>query len=179
MVGEKDTDYGRIDRCREFDAEIKRLRGDRTDVFPVTVQVIADHPHSGLPDRDSIADMYAAVRNPVPPELTWVMTDQVIHDFFWLHVAAPDKGQRIDVTCRDNTLTATTTPTVASAAILLDGRLVDFTKPVTLVLNGKTSKHELHPSLQTLCETLQRRGDPELAFTAEIPLPINPNPTNP
>lgn len=172
MIGEKDTAHGRIERCVEFKAEIARLRGDRTDIFPVTVQIIADHPHSGLPDRDSIADMYAAVRNPVPPELTWVMTDQVNTDFFWLRTPAPVSGQKFDVTCRDNHVTVSAAPNVAAASILLDERLVDFSKPVTLVLNGKTTRQKLKPSLRTLCETLQRRGDPELAFTAEIALPL-------
>lgn len=178
MIGEQDTAHGRIERCREFATEIKRLRGDRNDVYPVTVQIVADHPHSGLPDRDSIAEMYPAMRNPVPRELTWVMTDQVIRDFFWVHVAAPDRGQRLDVTCRDNTVTATTTPRIATASILLDARLVDFTRPVTLVLNDKASKHKLRPSLRTLCQTLQRRGDPELAFSAEIQLPNTTNKNN-
>ena len=172
MVGEKDTAYGRIQRCEEFKTEIARLRGERTDIFPVTVQIIADHPHSGLPDRDSIVDMYAAVRNPVPRELTWVMTDQVITDFFWLRTPTPVNGQKFDVTCRDNIVTVPTVPNVASASILLDERLVDFTKPVTLVLNGKTTRQKLKPSLRTLCESLQRRGDPDLAFTAEITLPV-------
>ncbi len=172
MIGEKDTAYGRIDRCREFDAEIRRLRGDRKDIYPVTVQFIADHPHSGLPDRDSIADMYAAVRNPVPRELTWKLTDQVITDFFWLRVNGPVPGERFDVTCDDNTVTVTAAPNVAAASILLDERLVDFAKPVTLVQNGKSTRQKLKPSLRTLCATLQRRGDPDLAFTAEIPLPV-------
>ncbi len=172
MVGEKDTDYGRIKRDRELAATIMRLRGDRTDIFPVTVQVIANHPHSGLPDRESIADMYPAVRNPVPRELTWVLTDKVITDFFWLRVPEPVKGERFDVTCRDNTLTVTSAPNISSASILLDERLVDFAKPVTLVFDGKTTTLKLMPSLRTLCDTLQRRGDPGLAFTAEVSLPI-------
>jgi len=58
MVGEKDTDYGRIKRAREFERSIQELRGQRTDIFPVTVTVIANHPHSGLPDREKIAEMF-------------------------------------------------------------------------------------------------------------------------
>lgn len=171
MVGEKDTAHGRIKHCLNLNAEVQRLRVGRTDIYPVTVQVIADHPHSGLPDRDSIAEMYPAVRNPVPRELTWVMTDKVVTDFFWLRVPAPEKKERIDAACRENTLTVTTSSNVPSASILLDERLVDFTKPVKLVLNGKTTTQKLEPSLRKLCETLQRRGDPDLAFTAEFSLP--------
>jgi hypothetical protein len=173
MVGSKDTMYGRYDRMQNFAKEIQKLRGDRTDIYPVTVQIIADHPHSGLPDRDKIAEMYPAVRHPVPRELTWRLSDGVIRDFFWLHVPAPKPGQQIDVTCRENHLTATTTTNLTAASVLLDSRLVDFKKPVLLELNGKTIKHKVQPSLRTLGQTLQRRGDPDLAFTAEMVLPLN------
>jgi hypothetical protein len=172
MVGEKDTMYGRYDRDKKFDATIKVLRSDRTDIYPVTVQFILGNGHTGLPDRDKIAEMYPAVRNPVPLELTWLMTDGVIRDFFWLSVPAPGKGQELDTTCRDNRLTVTATTNVTAASVLLDSRLVDFKKPLKLELNGKTSTHRLQPSLRTLCETLQRRGDPELAFTAQLDLPL-------
>jgi hypothetical protein len=56
---------------------------------------------------------------------------------------------------------------------------VDFSKPVTLVMNGKTTKQKLKPSLRTLCETMQRRADPDLAFTAEMALPITAQPKQP
>ena len=170
MVGAKDSMYGRSKHIVEFAKEIQELRGNRTDIYPVTVQVIAEHPHSGLPDRDKIADLYPNVRNPVPHELTWRLSDHVIHDFFWLHTPTPEAGKDFNVTCKDNHLTATTELTTAS--ILLDSRLIDFRKKVTLELNGKTTTFKLKTSLKTLCETIQRRGDPELAFTAEFALPL-------
>ena len=168
MVGSKDTMYGRYKRILEFEKNVNDLRGDRTDIFPVTVQIVADHPHSGLPDRDKIAEMYPNVRHPVPRDLTWLLSDNVISDFFWLNVPMPEAGKKFDVTCHNNHLIATTN--LEAATILLDSRLIDFKLPVTLVLNGKTSKQKLNPSLLTLCKTLQRRGDPELAFTAELKL---------
>jgi hypothetical protein len=174
MVGGKDTMYGRYDRIREFEHAIRELRGDRTDIYPVTVQIIPDHPHSGLPDRDKIADMYPAVRNPVPRELTWRLSDQVIRDFFWLHAPQPTGGYEIDATCRDNHLIVSTTNGLKAASVLLDRRLVDFRQPVQLELNGWTAKLKLRPCLRTLCESLVRRGDPELAFSAEVVLPLAP-----
>ncbi len=172
MVGEKDTDYGRYERNQRFRDALAKLRGDRTNIYPVTVQVIAGHGHSGLPDRDKIRDMYPAVRNPVPRELTWLMTDRVIKDFFWLYVPNPSKEQELIASCQDNRITVTTTPNVASATVLLDDRLIDFDQPVALEVNGRTSKQKLKPGLRTLCETLLRRGDPDLAFTAQLELPI-------
>jgi hypothetical protein len=171
MVGEIDTDYGRVDRDRKFRDEINALRGDRPDIYPVTVKIMPGNRHSGLPDRGMIAYMDGAVRNPVPRDLTWLMTDRVITDFFWLHTDAPSKEQEIDAACVDNRVTVKTTKMV-SASVMLDGRLVDFSQPIALDLNGAVSVRHLQPSLRTLCQTLLRRGDPELAFDVELPLPL-------
>jgi pimeloyl-ACP methyl ester carboxylesterase len=170
MVGGLDTMYGRLERDEKFSGEIAQLRGDRDDIYPVTVTVVQSVEHPNLNDHDKIKEMYPAVRNPVPRELTWLMTDNVITDFFWLHTDAPGKEKEIDATCRANHLTVTTT-NVDSATILLDSRLVDFQKPLTLELNGKILTRKIQPALRTLCETMQRRNDPGLAFTAELKLP--------
>ena len=173
MVGEKDTMYGRYERNRKFRDTVEKLRGERTDIYPVTVKIIEGNGHTGLPDRDKIVEMYPSVRHPVPRELTWLMTDKVIKDFFWLRCDAPGKQREIEATCRDNRLTLTTTTNVTAASVLLDQRLVDFDKPVAVELNGKVLKPaKLQPSLRVLCETLLRRGDPELAFTAQLDLPM-------
>ena len=172
MIGEKDTMYGRIERCRKFDQIVQGLRAEHTNAYPVVMQYIPGNGHGGLPDRDKIVQMYPFTRNPVPRELSWLMTDKVITDFYWLHVPAPAKKQQIDAVCRDNHLTVTTTTNVTTFTILLDSRLVNFREPVTVELNGEQSSHKIQPSLRTLCATLLRRGDPELAFAAELPLMV-------
>ena len=172
MVGEKDTMFGRFERDQKFAEAAAKLRGDRTDIYPVRVDIIAGNGHTGLPDRDNIQPMYPAVRNPVPRDLTWLMTDKVIKDFFWLRTEEPAKKRSIDALCRDNHLTVTTSTNVGSATVFLDNRLVDFGKPVTLSVNGANSRHKLQPSLRVLGEMLLRRGDPELAFTARLDLPL-------
>ena len=172
MVGEKDTAYGRFERNQKFAAAVEQLRGDRKDIYPVRVDVIPGNGHTGLPDRDIIKQMYPAVRNPVPTELSWLQTDKVIRDFFWLRSEAPGKKREIEATCRDNRIAITTSTNVTSATVLLDSRLIDFDQPVITEVNGTKSSHKLQPSLRVLAETLLRRGDPELAFTAKIELPI-------
>ena len=168
MVGEKDTDYGRRDRVTRFASEIQAMRGDRSDIYPVTVEIKEGFAHSGLPDKDKIVEMYPAVRNPVPRELSWLMTDQVITDFFWLHVPSPGKRQEILASCRDNRVVITANSNVAAATVMLDARLIDFRKPVQVELNGATTTVNVAPSLRTLCDTLLRRGDAELAFTGSF-----------
>lgn len=168
MVGEKDTMYGRYERNKKFAAEIEQLRGDRGDIYPVRVDIKSGFGHGGLPDRDKIKEMYPAVRNPVPRELSWLMTDKVVTDFFWLRAEKPSKKQEILASCRDNRFVVTANSNVTAATVYFDSRLVDFSKPVQVELNGATTSHTFAPGLRTLAETLMRRGDPELAFTGSF-----------
>ncbi len=173
MIGGNDNAYGRLMRCTNFNSAIQKLRGDRTDIYPVTMELKPGFGHPGLPDKDKIKDMYPAVRNPVPRELTWEMTDTVIHDFYWLEVAKPAKREELDATCKDNTITVTSKD-VGAASILLDSRLVDFQRPIKLEADGQFSTQTVQPSLRTLCQTMAERGDPDLAFCAKIDVQLSP-----
>lgn len=173
MVGEKDTAYGRFERNQKFATLIKELRGERTDIYPVKIEILPDYGHGGLPDRDKIVDLYPHTRNPIPREITWEQTDSVIQDFFWLQCEKPAKNQEINANCRDNKITITTTPNVQDLTVLLDSRLVDFSKPILFEVNGKSTQQVLRPSLRVLCDTLLQRGDPELAFTTQWKVPLN------
>ena len=166
MVAEADTAYGRLERDQKFDAGIKTLRGDRKDIFPVRVDIMPGFQHGNLPDRDELVEMLPATRNPIPRDLTWEQTDGVVRNFFWLQTDTPGKNREIDANLQNNALTITTTSDVKSASLLLDARLINFSQPVNLTINGKQSKLALKPSFATLCETIAHRGDPELAFSS-------------
>jgi len=170
MIGENDRAYGRIDRCRAFNEKIRALRGDRSDIYPVTMDLELGFGHGGLPDRDKIRDMRDAVRNPVPRELSWEMTDGVVRDFFWLSDRRPAKKRWIEAECRNNRVTARTSGG-APFRILLDGRLADVARPVEITIDGRTSTIEPQPSLRTLLDTLIERGDIGLAFSVAVDVP--------
>ena len=168
MVGERDRMYGRYSRNLKFKEEIEQLRAGRTDIYPVTVTVVAGNGHTGLPDRDKIRDLYPAVRNPVPNEVSWLMTDGVVRDHFWLHVPHPGKQQEISARCEDNRFVISANEKVSGATVWMDARLVDFGKPVTVELNAARIKRRFAPSLERLCENLVRRADPGFAYTANF-----------
>ncbi len=136
MVGENDTAYGRRERCEKFSGEIQKLKDANKGEFPVEMEFKKGFGHGGLPDRDKLQEMLPFTRNAVPRRLTWEPMDNHITDFFWLHVPAPDKGQSIDATIRDNTLEITT-QNVKEFDLDLDGRLVAPDKPLHVVLDGK------------------------------------------
>ncbi|KAA3605093.1 MAG: hypothetical protein DWQ01_21095 [Planctomycetota bacterium] len=166
MIGEHDNAYGRLARCKAFDQEIQKLRGQRSDLYPVTMEYKAGHGHTGLPDRDKIRSMYGHRRHAAPKELHWALTDPVIRDFFWLALDQPGKGKEIQASCFDNRIELQVQG-VSELALHLDGRFIDFHRPVHLQVNGGDPVHrKLQPSLLTLCRSLQRRGDPGRAGSA-------------
>ena len=169
MIGEKDTAYGRRERCEKFSKVIEKLKKDNKGEFPVAMEFKEGFPHSGLPDRDKLKEMLPLTRNPVPVHLTWEMTDSVVKNFFWLSVSRPEKEESIHAHIQGNNLEINT-HLVGEFAVHLDSRLVDFDKALVLVVNGHKETLKIKPSLLALCQSIVQRGDPELAFTCTIPL---------
>jgi phospholipase C len=52
--------------------------------------------------------------------------------------------------------------------MVMDTRLVDFSKPVDIELNGSTTMRRFASSLKVLCQTIARRAGPGYAFSAEF-----------
>jgi predicted esterase len=169
MVGEKDTAYGRKERCERFDKEVQELKKANPGDFPVDMELKQGFGHTGLPDRDKIKELYEFTRNPVPRHLSWELTDTVIGEFFWLSVAKPAKDQGVDAVVKDNTVKITTR-NVKQFALGLDSRLIAFDKPLQVSLNGTMQTLTVRPRLVTLCASLLERGDPQLAYTCRVDL---------
>jgi hypothetical protein len=129
------------------------------------------YPHSGLPDRDRIRDLYAHVRDPVPRHVTWAVGGTT-QRFNWLRVPEP-KGGDLDAWIEGNAVVLRSRG-VAALEVYLDERLVDLARPVAIDANGRRTEQALKPSLRTLCETLEERGDPRLAFTVRVRVEPSP-----
>ena len=171
MIGENDTAFGRRERCEKFSKEIQELKEKNPGEFPVEMEFKKGFGHGGLPDRDKIKELYEFTRNAVPRHLTWEPTDTILTEFFWLSVPQPTKGQMIDAAIKENTVTITTR-NVKQFALGLDGRLVQYDKPLRITLDGKTQEMMVRPKLLTLCQSLLQRGDPQLAYTCQVGLEI-------
>jgi len=167
MIGENDNAYGRSPHCQRFAKEIDQLRKDNPGDYPVAMEFQKGMGHGGLPDRDKIKDMYPFTRNPAPKHLTWELTDPFLKDFFWLSIDKPGRGQAIDLKLDGNKLTVQAEK-VEQFSVWLDRRLIDVDQPVELIVNGKTSRVKATPALSTLCESIQRRGDLNLAASCRI-----------
>lgn len=165
MIGEKDTMYERLDRCLSFDQFVQGLRDERSGAYPVEMQLQKGFGHGGLPDRDKIQEMYPHVRNPVPRNIVWAL-GRTVERFHWLHAPEPSGGS-VEASVADNRVEIVADG-VKRLQVYLDERLIDPRRPVQLEVNGERTEAWAHPSLRVLCETLEERGDPELAFTARL-----------
>ena len=167
MIGEKDTAYGRCERCQQYAKQLADLRKGRIDIYPVEMLFKTGHGHGGLPDRDLLTRILPYTRNPVPREVSWELTDGVVRDFFWLRNSQPAAGQSIEARVRGNQISLETTK-LNTLTLLLDERLVDLSKEISVTVNGVTTISRVSPSLTTLCETIHQRRDPNLAYSVQL-----------
>lgn len=168
MVGGKDTAYGRRDRCEDFAEQLaKRKKG--TGLYPTKFTLVEECGHGGLPDRDLLPQLLPHVRTSVPKNMWWRISDGTVKDHYWLHVDQPKPGQTVRARRNDDG----TLMVLAQVPVdlRLDARWIDLNQqlkvtramPVNVGQAMKLEKHSPAPTLRTLCQTMQERGDPQLA----------------
>jgi uncharacterized protein (UPF0147 family) len=118
------------------------------------------------------------VRNPLPETVVWDLTiraeERSVESFYWLRadkkmtdgliIASYDK--------RNNVITITTEDIKAPFSVLLNRTMLNFDRPVTLIVNGEESKTNVDSSYDVMVETTGERGDSNYQFSAIIE--INP-----
>ncbi|MBI5849645.1 MAG: hypothetical protein HZB39_01180 [Planctomycetes bacterium] len=167
MVGEKDGAYGRLERCNAFEQALAALRQTDPSGYPTSYSMIAGNGHTGLPDRDRLAELLPLVRDAAPKRIAWQTTDAVITDQFWLRMQQPADGRRLDARFEDERLVLDAKD-CGPLAIGLDRRLLGEREALIVERDGKRSEIRYAPSARTLCEDLLRRGDPSLAFPMRV-----------
>jgi transglutaminase-like putative cysteine protease len=169
-VGETDTAYGRIERCRAFQKQWEEWRA-KYGGFDGGLEEVAGKGHQiGEHERDKLADLRKYTRNATPKRVLWTQTDDVIRRFYWLEALKPvDKG-RIDAEIVGNEITLKT-ENQGDVALWLSSALVDLTKPVVVVRDGKRTVHKPNPSLATYADGLEQTGDPALTAPVRIVVP--------
>jgi transglutaminase-like putative cysteine protease len=175
MVGEKDTAYGRAERCQAFAKQVETWRKQRGG-YSGSFEWRPDVGHS-VPDRDKVAEMIkAGPRDPHPKELVWVQSDGILKHFFWIEAPKPAEKGRVEasITSTSNRIWIKSEGQ-AQLALWLDGNLVDLARPITVeVAGGETRQIIPKPTLGTYCLSLEERGDPRLAAPARIVVPLKP-----
>ncbi len=174
MVGERDSAYGRLERCQKFEQALTLARGERIDRYPGEFQYRAGFGHGGLPDRDWLTEMLPFVRKNSPREIDWELTDPVVREHYWVAVRNPAKGQRVSAVLLDGNQLEVRTTEVDHLSLCLDERLLDPQKQLQIRLNGKSTDMKVIPTLTNLCQSMLDRRDLYRAGSVLVELPIAP-----
>lgn len=172
-VGEHDTAYGRLKRCRAFDKAIGELRKENPGFYPVTFEFMAGKRHTDLADWARPVEMFKESRNARPKSIRWKLTDDIIREFSWLRVANPGKGMELSAKISGNRIDLTSKG-VEAVEIRLDDRLIPDGKKIVVTVNGKRAWSGIpRRNLAVLCRTLEERGDPTCMYDREIRLELS------
>ncbi|MBM3974009.1 MAG: hypothetical protein FJ301_07910 [Planctomycetes bacterium] len=169
MVGDRDTAYGRRERCEGFARQIADLQQQHPGRYPARFDLIANNGHTGLPDRDLLARLVPLARAASPKWLQWQQTDGTVRDHYWLRDPSPQPGRRLGAEFAVDRLVVTGVGE-AKVEAWLDARHCDLGKPLVVAVDGAERTVAPAPSARTLCRTLQERGDPALAASWVLPL---------
>ncbi len=166
-VGENDTAYGRIKLNREFQTQWDGWKA-KYGGFDGGFEEVKGHGHQiGDWEKDKVAEFLKYTRQTAPKRVIWTQTDDRIRRFYWLEALAPKDKGRIDASVEGNTITLTTEGQ-GEVALWLSSALVDLSKPVVVVRDGKKQEFKVKPSLATYCDGLAQTGDPALAAPVRV-----------
>jgi hypothetical protein len=111
-------------------------------------------------------------RNPVPDRVVWKQSSTTHDRLYWLALPKgelPVAGSLVTAKRDGQTITVETADKVERLLIRLDDRMVDLDRPVKIVYDGKTLFDGRVPrTIAALMYTLEKRGDPQLMFDAEV-----------
>jgi pimeloyl-ACP methyl ester carboxylesterase len=132
-----------------------------------------------LPDsaqRECFRWMKAFVRDPNPKHLVWKPFTSTRYPtyknhFYWLHLAEPRNGMRIEAHIEDNRITLATDGGVRGLSLLLNDKLVDPSRPVIVKENGRLAfKGKPGASLTALVTSYVAKEDAAMIYPYRIEL---------
>lgn len=160
MVGERDTAYGRAERCQAFAQQLEHWRS-QFGGYVGGLEFLPDVGHS-VPDRDKVAELLAVSREPRPDRLVWVQSDDVVKDHYWIEDLRPGDSNRLEASVASNTITIHAESS-RSLALWLDVPLIDPARSVTIKAGRNTLTCLVRPDVESYCAGLESRGDSRLA----------------
>ena len=163
------------------------------------------HPQAGghFFPREELPDLVAWLgerrRDPYPKKLTVVRDASHLQSFNWVRIDATDRiaefsesltdhrdesiknriYARLEAEIRDGNRIEVRAHRVRRYTLFLNDKLVDLTRPVTVVTNGAVSfEGSVTASVRTLLREARLRQDPRMLFSAAISISV-PDPKSP
>ena len=171
-VGELDGGYKRNKVAAEWGKKLAALRRQDPDGYAHKVKIHKGMGHwMKLRDAEAIDWMKKFTRNPVPKRVVWKQVGVTKRGFYWLaapkgHVKA---GAQVIAEREGQVIRILEAKGTEKLTVLLDDRMLDLDKEVTISLEGKVLfRGRVERKLETLSRTLDERLDPKLGFSAAV-----------
>lgn len=130
---------------------------------------------------DSSAGAWVAKyeRNPLPEKIVWNLkkndsrfTSRSVQSFYWLCADNSVVGGTIvaSYSKASNAVVVESNTVQGDVSILLNDRMMDFSKPITIMTEKGTFEVEPDIDLEVLAETTAERGDPDYQFLMRVSL---------
>ena len=137
FIGEQDS--GRISSAREGIELLKAVKQRHAEHYTAAID-FKSYPGAGhsLPDaayQDVSAYFQQHKRITYPKAVHWAPQVQWKKRFYNLQIDEPKRGMSVNSSITDNTITLST-QSVKEITVLLNDKLLDLDKPVTVILNG-------------------------------------------
>jgi hypothetical protein len=175
-VGALDTAYDRNLVAGEWGTLLDDLQAADPQGYEHEVQVHANKPHwMDLEDAVAVPWMAAFTRDPAPARVVWLQDDVPHEQFYWLAVppAEAKKATKVVASVAGQAITLDVTG-VGELFVRLSDALVDLDQPVTITEGATTLFTGPVPrTIGTLAKTVEERGDPALAFPAEVAVTVD------
>lgn len=174
-VGAEDRAFNRNTIAAEWGAKLDALQRDDPGSYVHHVELHAGKRHwMDLEDRTAVPWMEAYTRDPLPKRVVWRQDDVTHSRCYWLAVPPGEARKRSRMVAeRDGQRIALTGSRTSRVTVLLNDSMLDLDRPVQIQTDGRAAFDGRVPrTVATLQRTLDERGDTNLAFSAEITVPL-------
>jgi hypothetical protein len=183
QAGGLDSAYNRNKVAQEWIDRLDQLHRDDPQGYVHFGKIFPKKGHwMDREDAKVLPWMAAIKRNPIPDKVVWKQSSVVHVCFYWLAIPdgdSPQAGAEVVAERSGQTVEIKSAEKVAALSIRLDDRMADLDQPIRVVYHGKTLfDSPARRTIAVLLHSLDRRGDPDLMFDAEVAvkLPVETKP---
>jgi poly(3-hydroxybutyrate) depolymerase len=170
-MGAKDSAYNRNAEAVRFAILMDSLHRADTKGYIHETHIVLERGHwMNKQDTAAVAWMAKFRRNAIPQKVVWRQDDTPHESFYWLSVPPNEikKEKQLIVEHSGNTFTVLKND-YKSFGIALNDAMIDFNKPVKVVVNGKiVFNKKTTRRIEDIYNSIEKRCDPALIFSAFI-----------
>ncbi len=175
-VGGRDDAFRRNEVARQWKKRLDELQHVDPQGYRHKVVIHEQRGHwLNRQDAGAIDWMSQFTRQPRPHKVVWHQS-QVVHDqFYWLAVdrrlARP--GSTLAVRREGQNFVVESAENVDQFALLLNDQIVDLDQSITVRFGDRViCREKVNRTTRSLVDSIRRRQDPELVFSARLPIEI-------